>query len=233
MSDDNNKFKNGKIYTIRYRNDENLIYVGSTVQPLYKRFSQHKKDSINTRCENMLLYIKMNETDINDWYIELLEDCPCERKEQLTQREGQIIRDIATLNKNIAGRTKKEYREKNKEYYKEYDKEYYHNNKEHILEKAKEYRNNDNNKDKINEYDKEYKKDNREQILEQKKEYYLKNKDNIAEQKKEYYKANKDILKEKDKKYREENKDKINERRRDNYLKKKLEKEEANIVNIS
>ena len=84
-----NKYKNGKIYTIRYKNDNRLIYVGSTVQPLYKRWSQHKLDSKNPKHENRLLYSKMNETDINDWYIELYEDCPCERKEQLTQREGQ------------------------------------------------------------------------------------------------------------------------------------------------
>jgi hypothetical protein len=37
------------------------------------------------------------------WYIELNEDCPCERKEQLTQREGQVIREIGTLNKRIKG----------------------------------------------------------------------------------------------------------------------------------
>ncbi len=39
MSD---KYKNGKIYTIRYKNDDSLIYVGSTVQPLFKRWYQHK-----------------------------------------------------------------------------------------------------------------------------------------------------------------------------------------------
>ena len=36
MSD--NKYQNGKIYTIRNKNDDNLIYVGSTVQPLHKHF---------------------------------------------------------------------------------------------------------------------------------------------------------------------------------------------------
>ena len=46
MSNDNNRYKNGKIYTIRNINDYNLIYVGSTIQPLYKRFHDHKKDSV-------------------------------------------------------------------------------------------------------------------------------------------------------------------------------------------
>jgi hypothetical protein len=40
MSD---KYKNGKIYTIRYKNDDSLIYVGSTVQPLFKRWFEHKR----------------------------------------------------------------------------------------------------------------------------------------------------------------------------------------------
>jgi hypothetical protein len=139
MSNDNNKFKNGKIYTIRNRNDETLIYVGSTVQSLYKRFSQHKKDSISTRCENMLIYKKMNETDFNDWYIELFEDCPCERKEILNKREGEIIRQIGTLNKNIPGRTIYEYNEDTKEQRKEYNEVYNVKNKDKILEQKKEY----------------------------------------------------------------------------------------------
>ena len=127
------KYKNGKIYTIRNRNDDSLIYVGSTVVPLYKRLSNHKTDSKNPKYENRQLYKKMNETDINDWYIELYEDCPCERREQLLQREGQVIREIGTLNKIIAGRTNKEWFEENKTHVKEYKKEYQETNKEKIL----------------------------------------------------------------------------------------------------
>ena len=62
MSDDN-KYKNGKIYTLRNKNDDSLIYVGSTVQPLYKRLSQLKIDSKRAKHENRLLFKKMNETD--------------------------------------------------------------------------------------------------------------------------------------------------------------------------
>ena len=119
-----NKYKNGKIYTIRSKNDVSLIYVGSTTQPLYKRFAQHKAKSKNLIHENRQLYIKMNETDINDWYIELYEDCPCDRKEELNKREGQVIREIGLLNKEIAGRTFKEYREDKKEIIKAHENEY-------------------------------------------------------------------------------------------------------------
>ncbi len=108
MSD---KYKNGKIYTIRYKNDDSLIYVGSTVQPLFKRWFEHKRREKNEKSKeyNYFLYQKMRETNIEDWYIELYEEFSCENKEQLNKREGQIIREIGTLNKVIAGRTKKEY----------------------------------------------------------------------------------------------------------------------------
>jgi hypothetical protein len=44
-----NEYKNGKIYTIRYTNDDTLIYVGSPTQPLYKRFMDHKKSVTNEK----------------------------------------------------------------------------------------------------------------------------------------------------------------------------------------
>ncbi len=66
MSD---KYKNGKIYTIRCKNDDTLIYVGSTVQPLFKRWHQHKKNLNNEKYNNILLYQKIRETNIEDWYI--------------------------------------------------------------------------------------------------------------------------------------------------------------------
>ena len=39
MSDN---YKNGKIYTVRCKNDNSLIYVGSTIQPLFKRWTNIK-----------------------------------------------------------------------------------------------------------------------------------------------------------------------------------------------
>ena len=51
-----NKYKNGKIYTIRNRNDDSLIYVGSTVLPLYKRFSGHKSARKQPKFKNIPLF---------------------------------------------------------------------------------------------------------------------------------------------------------------------------------
>ena len=77
----------------------------------------------------------MRETDVSDWYIELYENFPVDRKEQLNNREREIIREIATLNKNVEGRTRKECREANKDKIKEHRLEYYEDNKKNVTGK--------------------------------------------------------------------------------------------------
>ena len=72
---------------------------------------------------------------------------PCNNRKELDRREGQVIREIGTINKCIAGRTKKEYREHNKEHKSQKAKEWYGDNKEKVLQKHKEWC--ENNKDKI------------------------------------------------------------------------------------
>ena len=172
---DENLYKNSKIYTIRYKNDDSLIYVGSTIQPLNKRWCAHKYSSSNSKFQGPL-YKKIRETNnIDDWYIELYEDYPCERKELLLQREGQIITEIGTLNKIINGRTKKETK-------KESGKLYANKNKDIIAVKMKIYRKANN--DKIKAYE--------ENRKETKKEYYNKTKESRKEYKKEYYNKTKE-----------------------------------------
>ena len=167
MSD---KYKNGKIYTIRCKNDDSLIYVGSTIQPLFKRWHQHKLILNNEKHKgyNMLLYQKIRETNIEDWFIELYEEFSCENKEQLNKREGEIIREIGTLNKVIPGRTQKEYIEDNKdkikEYKKDYNKEWYQKNSETKKKYLKEYQ--QKNKEKLNKYLKLYREDSKQKLKE-------------------------------------------------------------------
>jgi len=147
-------YTKGKIYTIRCRTDDTLIYVGSTIQPLSVRFGGHKKASRQINCQNMLIYKTINH-NWEDWYIELYEENSCENKEQLGKREGEVIRSIGTLNSRIEGRTKKEY---------------YEDNTNKILEQKKQYRGD--NKDKILEQKKQYYEIHKDKILEQKKKYY-------------------------------------------------------------
>ena len=98
-------YKNGKIYTIRCKTDTSLIYVGSTTEKLTTRMAKHRHDSKKPQTLPFYKQIK----DWNDWYIELYEDFPCERKDQLEKREGEIIRMIGTLNKLIPGSREDNY----------------------------------------------------------------------------------------------------------------------------
>jgi len=96
------RYKRGKIYTIRCRNDDTLIYVGSTIQKLSRRIALHRQDktcSLNQKVDG----------DWDNWYIELYEEYPCNNIEELNKREGEVIREVATINKKISGRSKKEY----------------------------------------------------------------------------------------------------------------------------
>ena len=107
MAQNNQKdYKNGKIYCIR-NNITDDIYIGSTTQPLCKRMAWHRQDAKKEIKMNYMLYSKFNEIGIENFYIELIEDCPCEALEQLRKREGHYIRKMATLNHHIAGRTEK------------------------------------------------------------------------------------------------------------------------------
>ena len=165
-----NRFQDGKIYTIRYRLDNSLIYVGSTTQTLCKRWGDHK--SCYNTCQDksgILLYQKIKETsDLHNWYIELYELFPCNSRMELLQKEGQVIREIATLNKIISGRTDKEYRLDNKEQLLKNKKDYYISNKEILLKQHKEYR--EINKEIITEKKKIYYEKNRETNLKQRTE---------------------------------------------------------------
>ena len=136
-------YSKGKIYTIRCRTDATLIYVGSTIQPLAKRWGQHKAQYFKT--PNYILYQAID-NDWDNWYIELYELFPCNCKEELLKKEGEMIREIGNLNFQVAGRTQKEYNKDNEEkldkYYKEwrecnkeYQKEYYIDKKEKLNEK--------------------------------------------------------------------------------------------------
>lgn len=115
-------YSKGKIYTIRNKNDPTLIYVGSTIQTLSKRFGEHRRHSRQERSKikypNHQFYNKIE--DWNDWYIELYLTYPCKSVEELRQKEGEIIRQIGTLNRGIAGRTFKEWQEENPEKMKKY-----------------------------------------------------------------------------------------------------------------
>ncbi len=79
--------------------------------------------------------------EYDDCYIELIENYPCNDRNELHKRAGELIRgDENAINKMILGRTRKQYKQDNKERAKETDKKYREKNKDKINEKAKQYR---------------------------------------------------------------------------------------------
>lgn len=133
MEEVDERYKRGMIYTIRNYTDDTMIYVGSTINTLSKRFYNHKIDYKTGR--SLSLYLFIDNDDWTDWYIELYEQYPCNNKKELERREGEVIREIGTINKNIAGRTHKEWRENKKNEIDAKKKKYYENNKNMINEK--------------------------------------------------------------------------------------------------
>ena len=123
----------------------------------------------------------MKELHKDNFYIELLENYPCNTRDELFQKEGEYIRKYQSkLNKIITGRTDKEYRDDNKEYIASYLKEYGQNNKAKLAEYRKEYRNNNREKRK------EYLNNNREKIADQHSQAYQNNKEKILNYQKHY-----------------------------------------------
>ena len=113
-------YKNSKIYKL-WSPEGDDIYIGSTTESLARRKAKHKS---NHNTSSKILFDKY--TDVR---IELLEECPCDNKEQLLKKEGEYIRNNNCVNKCVAGRT-----------HNESVKNYYENNKEKILDYHKVYR---------------------------------------------------------------------------------------------
>jgi len=134
----------GKIYIIKC-SVNNLLYVGSTIRELDVRMKQHMRDMY--KYTNFKLYKAMDQFKPNIFYIDILEEFEYENITDLRKQEGKYIKIIKPeLNKNIAGRTKKEYNDDNKEPLKLYRKLYYRkyreNNKEYLKQYRKDYYNN-------------------------------------------------------------------------------------------
>ena len=183
-------YQNGKVYCIR-SNQTEKVYIGSTIDSLCRRLAKHRYEAKH-RCNNKTtsFYILQFE----DAYIELVENYPCNSKEELHKREGEIMRQYNNrVNKALAGRTQKQYRDEHKEILKQKDKQYREDNKEILKEKSKLYR--DEHKDEKKQKDKQYREDNKEILKEKSKIKYENNKEKIKERsKKRYEKIGKKII---------------------------------------
>jgi hypothetical protein len=219
-------YQKSKIYKL-WSPSKNLVYYGSTTETISRRLSKHITD--DNRYNNKITTRYVNSFKIlecNDYKIELVEEYPCNNRQQLCKKEGEHIKANECVNKCVAGRTAEEYYQDNIDKIKEYDKKYKEDNADKIKQyrednrqQQKDYR--ENNKDKIKENGKKWRDDNADKKKEMDKKYRDENIDKINEKRKQYRETNADKIKERNKIYRDANADKIKERRRQKYLKQK------------
>ena len=187
-------YQNGKIYKI-YCNITGETYYGSTVQSLAKRVGQHRETYHKWKKGDFGYMKSFDIIDRGEYVYSLVEEYPCENKEQLYARERYWIENNECINKHIPGRT---------------NKEWYQDNKEKVLEKAKKHR--EQNKEHLLEKEQEYREQNRENLRAGYKKYREQNKEKVAEKQKEWREQNKEKVAEKQKEWREQNKEKISEK---------------------
>jgi hypothetical protein len=163
---------------------------------LSKRIGGHR-DNYKNWLKGVFSYVTSFEIiKYDDAYIELVEGYPCNTKAELERREGQVMRDTENCcNKYIAGRTKAEWFQDNKEKLAERMAKYYQDNKEKLAERMVKYQ--QENKEKIAEYMAKYYQENKEKLAERDAKRYQANKEEIAERGAKRYQANKEKLSEK------------------------------------
>ena len=149
-------YNNGKIYKIEAINgEEGDIYIGSTTkQYLSQRMTKHRENYNRWKQgkhHKVSSYDLFEKYGISNCQIILLENCPCESKDQLHARESHHIKTLNCINKCIPGRTRREY---------------YEDKKDQVLERNKQYR--IVNKERVSGQRKQYYQDNKDKVLETK-----------------------------------------------------------------
>ncbi len=132
-------YQQGKIYKL-WSPSKNIIYYGSTTETLAQRLAKHKWSYKSYNNDNNKLYATSYLVlDCEDYKMELVEEYPCNNRQQLLIKEGEYIKNNDCVNKCVAGRTKieysKQYHKDNAEKESEYKKDYYINN----IDKRREY----------------------------------------------------------------------------------------------
>jgi hypothetical protein len=142
-------YKKGKIYKL-VSDQTNDVYIGSTCQTLCQRLTDHKSRMKRHEAGKERFTTSQNIVKFDDVKIILIEDFPCERKEQLEAREYYHMKNEPNCcNKVMPTRTKKQYQEDKKDIIKQYtsnlpenkkvyNQSYYEKHKEQMIAKYKE-----------------------------------------------------------------------------------------------
>ena len=126
-------YAKGKIYKIV--GDSGATYYGSTACSLKDRMRKHLYDKGTTAYQKIISQM--------DYEMFLLENYPCESRKQLEIREAWYIREYPCVNRQIPGRTNKQWIEDNQEETTARFKKYYQDNKTRLqIEHKQRYEDN-------------------------------------------------------------------------------------------
>ena len=110
---------------------------------LAQRMAQHRRDMRYKERQHWKIFKAMNEIGRDALFIGLLEDYPCQKREELLRKEGEKMREHQSeLSKIISGRSKKQYRQENSQQTQEKQSELYERNRPQLIQYQKNYRNN-------------------------------------------------------------------------------------------
>lgn len=134
-------FQNSVIYKIVSNNlDIKDCYVGSTTN-FDKRKGCHKAHYKNLKDTRFLYKFIRENGGWNDFSMVLIENYPCNNKNELFARERFFIQELkANLNRIIPLRTDKEYRNDNKEKLKKNKHDYAIKNSKKIVDNVRQWR---------------------------------------------------------------------------------------------
>ena len=109
----NSNYENGKIYKI-FGNTTDMVYIGSTYKTLQQRLKQHEANYKSFKAGKYWFITSFKILENNNYKIELVENYPCNSKQELELEEGKIIKQYRTdklniVNRHIAGQSQKEY----------------------------------------------------------------------------------------------------------------------------
>ena len=111
METNRNEYQHGKIYRVSDIG-YNKFYYGSTIQTLAKRMGSHRKDykmyKEGKRKNALAVFLLFDEFGVENCKIELVEQFPCNCRNELERREGFHTQPNECVNEYIAGRTSKE-----------------------------------------------------------------------------------------------------------------------------
>jgi len=194
-------YENSKIYKLQHTDGH--FYIGSTINELTKRLSQHK--GMNRPNQRVYAHIAGEWDKVR---ILLIEEFSCQNKQELLRKEDEYIQKELNnpLCLNVLHAVLNV--EKRKANAVERDKAYYEENREEIREKQAEYY--VENAETIKEQAREYKAEHREECKARDRAYYEAHKDQFAE----YARANAERINARRREKWQEKKDRVNAERR-------------------